>query len=136
VRALLRFSFQNIGLPLGMTEPVVAKTQGRLEAAESGGTNELAVDDEGGCEGQGIKNQVYRTGPKPIRTDEPAVKLPAVASKQCLAHRSPRLVLQDGRVPVTYPKASPKNRRMRLRGDQVYVPDSHGGCFRPIKKIL
>jgi len=44
----LRFSFQNIALPLGIDAPVVQKTQARLQAAEAGGKDAIAVDDEGG----------------------------------------------------------------------------------------
>ncbi len=50
----LRFNFQNIDLPPGVERPVevaervVMKTQGTLDAAESGGTTDIAVDKEGG----------------------------------------------------------------------------------------
>ena len=50
----LRFNFQNIDLPPGVERPVevaervVMKTQGTLDAAESGGATDIAVDKEGG----------------------------------------------------------------------------------------
>jgi len=58
----LRFSFQNIGLPPsmtanGMSTPVVARTQARLQAAESGGATDIAVDDEGGVKAKESKTR-------------------------------------------------------------------------------
>ena len=50
----LRFNFQNIDLPPGVERPVevaerpIIKTQGTLDAAESGGATDIAVDKEGG----------------------------------------------------------------------------------------
>lgn len=67
----LRFSFQNIGTPssIAMTA-TTTKTQARLEAAESGGKDAIAVDEEGG---------VKATEPK-TRFIAPAISI-LIASK-------------------------------------------------------